>query len=175
MSSISKTENTNFAPPAMLSEVRTMALFAALVGGAGLAIAAFMNFEEFLRGYLIAYVFVLGLSLGSLALRLCSLLKMALFPSHLSFRTTRDWPLYSGGSLYGPPVAHASAAGSVYVPRVCQASAGPSWSKGDSSFSPQVVGESTPPAAFPLAQGATISPELPELLLRQGPKVRIRH
>jgi hypothetical protein len=68
MSSISKTENTNFAPPAMLSEVRTMALFAALVGGAGLAIAAFMNFEEFLRGYLIAYVFVLGLSLGSLAL-----------------------------------------------------------------------------------------------------------
>jgi hypothetical protein len=52
----------------MLTEVRTMALFAALVGGAGLAVAAFMNFEEFLRGYLIAYIFVLGLSLGSLAL-----------------------------------------------------------------------------------------------------------
>jgi hypothetical protein len=52
----------------MLTEVRTMALFAALVGGTGLAVAAFMNFEEFLRGYLIAYVFVLGLSLGSLAL-----------------------------------------------------------------------------------------------------------
>lgn len=68
MSTSSNTLNTNFAPPAMLTEVRTMALFAALVGGAGLAVAAFMNFEEFLRGYLIAYVFVLGLSLGSLAL-----------------------------------------------------------------------------------------------------------
>lgn len=68
MSTTSNTLNRNFAPPAMLTEVRTMALFAALVGGAGLAVAAFMNFEEFLRGYLIAYIFVLGLSLGSLAL-----------------------------------------------------------------------------------------------------------
>jgi hypothetical protein len=68
MSAISKMQNSSFAPPAMLAEVRTMALFAALVGGAGLAVAAFMNFEEFLRGYLIAYIFVLGLSLGSLAL-----------------------------------------------------------------------------------------------------------
>jgi hypothetical protein len=68
MSTTSNTLNKSFAPPAMLTEVRTMALFAALVGGAGLAVAAFMNFEEFLRGYLIAYVFVLGLSLGSLAL-----------------------------------------------------------------------------------------------------------
>jgi hypothetical protein len=68
MSTTSNTLNKNFAPPAMLTEVRTMALFAALVGGAGLAVAAFMNFEEFLRGYLVAYIFVLGLSLGSLAL-----------------------------------------------------------------------------------------------------------
>ncbi len=45
-----------------------MALFAALVGGAALVVGAFLNFQEFLRGYLIAYIFVLGLSLGSLAL-----------------------------------------------------------------------------------------------------------
>jgi hypothetical protein len=44
MSTTSNTLNKNFAPPAMLTEVRTMALFAALVGGAGLAVAAFMNF-----------------------------------------------------------------------------------------------------------------------------------
>ncbi len=68
MSNVSKDLSKNFAPPAMLTEIRTIALFAALVGGAGLVVAAFMNFEEFLRGYLVAYIFVLGLSLGSLAL-----------------------------------------------------------------------------------------------------------
>jgi hypothetical protein len=70
MSSITTNIATkNLAPPvSMLKEVRTMALFAALVGGAGLAVAAFMNFEEFLRGYLVAYFFVLGLSLGSMVL-----------------------------------------------------------------------------------------------------------
>jgi hypothetical protein len=61
-------ETKNFAPPAMLTEIRTMASFAGLVGAAGLVVAGFMNFPEFLRGYLIAYIFVLGLSLGGLAL-----------------------------------------------------------------------------------------------------------
>ncbi|MDT8067486.1 MAG: hypothetical protein ROO76_04900 [Terriglobia bacterium] len=58
----------NFTPPAILTEVRTMALFAALAGGVALVIAGFLNFPEFLRGYLIAYMFVLGLSLGGMAL-----------------------------------------------------------------------------------------------------------
>ncbi len=58
----------NFAPPAMLTEIRTIALFAGLVGAAGLVVAGFLNFQEFLRGYLIAYIYVLGLSLGGLAL-----------------------------------------------------------------------------------------------------------
>ncbi len=61
-------DNKNFAPPAILTEVRTIALFAGLVGAAGLVVAGFLNFQEFLRGYLIAYIYVLGLSLGGLAL-----------------------------------------------------------------------------------------------------------
>jgi hypothetical protein len=61
-------DTKNFAPPAMLTEVRTIALFAGLVGAAGLVIAGFLNFQEFLRGYLIAYIYVLGLSLGGMAL-----------------------------------------------------------------------------------------------------------
>ncbi len=61
-------DNKNFAAPAVLTEIRTIALFAGLVGAAGLVVAGFLNFQEFLRGYLIAYVYVLGLSLGGLAL-----------------------------------------------------------------------------------------------------------
>ena len=61
-------ESKNFTPPAMLTEIRTIALFAGLVGAAGLVVAGFLNFQEFLRGYLIAYMFVLGLSLGGMAL-----------------------------------------------------------------------------------------------------------
>jgi len=61
-------DNKNFAAPAVLTEIRTIALFAGLVGAAGLVIAGFLNFQEFLRGYLVAYVYVLGLSLGGLAL-----------------------------------------------------------------------------------------------------------
>jgi hypothetical protein len=61
-------ETKNFTPPAMLTEVRTIALFAALLGGAALVIAGFLNFQEFMRGYLTAYIFVLGLSLGAMAL-----------------------------------------------------------------------------------------------------------
>src|SRR5512147_3115560 len=68
MSTHSNAITKSFAPPAMLTEIRTMALFAGLVGAVALVIGAFLNFEEFLRGYLIAYIFVLGLSLGSLAL-----------------------------------------------------------------------------------------------------------
>src|SRR5512146_15735 len=61
-------DTKNFAPPAMLTEIRTIALFAGLVGAAGLVVAGFLNFQEFLRGYLVAYIYVLGLSLGGLAL-----------------------------------------------------------------------------------------------------------
>ena len=68
MSTHSNAITKSFAPPAMLTEIRTMALFAGLVGAVALVIGAFLNFEEFLRGYLIAYIFVLGLSLGSMAL-----------------------------------------------------------------------------------------------------------
>src|SRR5512146_1665441 len=61
-------DNKSCAAPAVLTEIRTIALFAGLVGAAGLVVAGFLNFQEFLRGYLIAYVYVLGLSLGGLAL-----------------------------------------------------------------------------------------------------------
>ena len=61
-------ESKNFTAPAMLTEVRTIALFAGLIGAVGLVIAGFLNFQEFLRGYLVAYIYVLGLSLGGMAL-----------------------------------------------------------------------------------------------------------
>ncbi len=58
-----------FAPPAnLLASWRTRALVIGLIGAVATVIGAFTNFEQFLRGYLIAYIWVLGLSLGSLAL-----------------------------------------------------------------------------------------------------------
>lgn len=69
MNSTTEITTRSLAPPtAMLKEVRTIALFVGLIGAVATIIGAFLNFQEFLRGYLVAYIWVLGLSLGSLAL-----------------------------------------------------------------------------------------------------------
>jgi len=52
----------------MLTSLRNRALIVGLIGAVLTIIGAFVNFEEFLRGYLIAYIWVMGLSLGSMAL-----------------------------------------------------------------------------------------------------------
>lgn len=59
----------NFAPPAaMLVSLRNRALVVGVIGAILTVIGAFVNFDEFLRGYLIAYIWVMGLSLGCMAL-----------------------------------------------------------------------------------------------------------
>ena len=68
---MSRTTDTvqSFAPPsAMLTTLRTRALIVGLIGAVLTVIGAFTNFEQFLRGYLIAYIWVVGLSLGCMAL-----------------------------------------------------------------------------------------------------------
>lgn len=68
MSTTTDMTTTNLAPPAMLAGLRNRALIIGLIGAILTAIGAFVNFEQFMRGYLFAYLWVLGLSLGSLAL-----------------------------------------------------------------------------------------------------------
>ncbi len=68
MSSTTEMTTTNLAPPAMLTGLRNRALIVGVIAGILTAIGAFVNFEQFLRGYLFSYLWVLGLSLGSLAL-----------------------------------------------------------------------------------------------------------
>ena len=52
----------------MLATLRNRSLIIGLVGAALMVVGAFVNFEQFLRGYLIAYIWVMGLSLGCMAL-----------------------------------------------------------------------------------------------------------
>ncbi len=54
--------------PAVLSQLRTIAIVCAVVGGAGLAFAAVTDPERFYRSYLFGYMFVLSLPLGCLGL-----------------------------------------------------------------------------------------------------------
>lgn len=55
-------------PREALDRLQQRALLAALVGIAGLAAGVFISPLEFFRSYLIAYIFLLGISLGSMAL-----------------------------------------------------------------------------------------------------------
>ena len=66
--STSETTTVNLAPPASLATVRNRALIVGVIAGIATAIGAFVNFEQFMRGYLFGYLWVLGISLGSLAL-----------------------------------------------------------------------------------------------------------
>ena len=52
----------------MLTSLRNRALIVGVIGAIIAVIGAFMNFEQFLRGYLVAYFWIMGLSLGSMAL-----------------------------------------------------------------------------------------------------------
>ncbi len=52
----------------MLVSLRNRALIVGVIGAILTIIGAFVNFDQFLRGYLIAYIWVMGLSLGCMAL-----------------------------------------------------------------------------------------------------------
>jgi hypothetical protein len=59
---------SSYQPPAALTRVRTIALGVGL-GGIGLCLAGyFSSHEQFFKSYLLAYVFWIGIALGSLAL-----------------------------------------------------------------------------------------------------------
>lgn len=55
------------APAALLANLRNKALFVALVAGVATVIGAFVSPEHFFRGYLIGFMWILGLSLGCMA------------------------------------------------------------------------------------------------------------
>ena len=59
---------TDFVVPADASRWQSRAMIVGVVGVAFCLIAAFLDLNTFLRGYLIAYMFWTGLSLGCLAL-----------------------------------------------------------------------------------------------------------
>jgi predicted small integral membrane protein len=59
---------SSFMAPAVVERVRMRALAVGLVGALALAAGGVMDREQFLRSYLFAYLWVLGIALGSLAL-----------------------------------------------------------------------------------------------------------
>jgi hypothetical protein len=59
---------TDFAVPVDASRWQSRAMIVGVVGVAFCLVAAFLDLKDFLRGYLIAYMFWTGLSLGCLAL-----------------------------------------------------------------------------------------------------------
>ena len=61
-------ENLEFPAPAQASGWQSRALIIGLLGAVGCVIGGFLQLNIFLRGYLIAYMFWTGLSLGCLAL-----------------------------------------------------------------------------------------------------------
>src|SRR5882762_9150374 len=57
-----------YTPPAELSRVRSSALIAGVVLSVLLIIGAFMDRAQFFHAYLVAFIFWIGITLGSLAL-----------------------------------------------------------------------------------------------------------
>ena len=66
--STTQTRNTNYAPPSSLAGFQRRWLIVGVVAGVIGIIGAFVSPDQFLRGYLMGYMWTLGLALGSLAL-----------------------------------------------------------------------------------------------------------
>jgi hypothetical protein len=61
-------ENLTYPVPAEATSWQNRALIIGIIGAIGCVIGGFLQLDIFLRGYLIAYMFWTGLSLGCLAL-----------------------------------------------------------------------------------------------------------
>src|SRR5438445_8938211 len=68
MSTTLRVTPADFAPPAVISQWRQLTLIVGALFSAATVIGAFMNWERFLHSWLIAFMFWLGLTLGSLTL-----------------------------------------------------------------------------------------------------------
>ncbi len=66
-------EQLNFAVPADAAGWQRRALIIGVLGVIACVIGGFLQLDTFMRGYLIAYMFWTGLSLGCLACSWCSI------------------------------------------------------------------------------------------------------
>jgi hypothetical protein len=66
--STTHTRDTSYAPPSSLAGFRQRWLIVGVVAGLLAILGAFLNLDQFLRGYLMGYMWTLGLALGSMAL-----------------------------------------------------------------------------------------------------------
>jgi hypothetical protein len=58
----------DYAPPALIGRMRSLAMMVAVVGAVGALICAFVRWDIFLRAWLVGFLFWLGLTTGSLCL-----------------------------------------------------------------------------------------------------------
>jgi len=68
MSATLRVTPADFAPPAVIAQWKRLTLIVGVLFSAAAVIGAFMNWERFLHSWLIAFMFWLGLTLGSLVL-----------------------------------------------------------------------------------------------------------
>ena len=58
----------DYAPPALIGRMRSIAMIVGAIGAVGALICAFVSWNIFLRAWLVGFLFWLGLTTGSLCL-----------------------------------------------------------------------------------------------------------